>query len=330
MIKDSADWLGMSGFIWFMGVVEDIHDPLNVGRVRVRCYGWHTANRAMLPVGDLPWAQVMMPATSASFSGIGESATGLINGSNVVGFFMDGETAQMPLIMGTFHGIPNAPRFFEGFSDPDRVYPIEPDIPDTPKLAYDKFIEDATFIDRIENRETDVPTAADGFWDEPLYRERDSAYPDNHVYKSKSGHVREIDDTPGAERLHEYHRSGTFTEIQVDGTKITKVVGDDFEIVIGGKNVYIKGECNVTILGDAKIKVDGDMIQEVAGDYQLKVGGSILIDATKGLSLEGATGAILKSGALTTIEGAQVLINGSTVKVEGTTDIPDLPGYHKL
>ncbi|MBT4654933.1 MAG: hypothetical protein HOB59_03540, partial [Gammaproteobacteria bacterium] len=48
--------------------------------------------------------------------------------------------------------------------------------------------------------------------------ELSSTYPHNHVRMSESGHVEEWDDTPSAERLHKFHKTGTFEEIQPDGT----------------------------------------------------------------------------------------------------------------
>jgi FolB domain-containing protein len=41
---DTQSFMGKNGFVWFYGVVEDRHDPLYLGRVRVRCIGWHTDN----------------------------------------------------------------------------------------------------------------------------------------------------------------------------------------------------------------------------------------------------------------------------------------------
>ena len=41
-------------FVWFFGVVEDRIDPNYLGRVRVRCFGFHTDNRELLPTEDLP------------------------------------------------------------------------------------------------------------------------------------------------------------------------------------------------------------------------------------------------------------------------------------
>jgi hypothetical protein len=98
-----------------------------------------------------------------------------------------------------------------------------------------------------------------------------SLYPFNHVRQSESGHVEEWDDTPSAERLHRFHKKGTFEEIQPDGTKVTKVVGDEYEITLGLKDVLIQGKCNVTIKGDCRMLYQGDLVQEVYGDYHLNV-----------------------------------------------------------
>ena len=100
-----------------------------------------------------------------------------------------------------------------------------------------------------------------------------SQYPYNHVRMSESGHVEEWDDTPSSERMHSFHTSGTFEEIQPDGTKVTKIVSDEYEITLGKKNVSITGTCNVTITGDCRMLYQGDLVQEVKGDYHLNVHG---------------------------------------------------------
>ena len=56
---------------FFIGVVEDRADPEQMGRVRVRIFGIHTADKVKIPTDSLPWAQVTMPVTNASFGGIG-------------------------------------------------------------------------------------------------------------------------------------------------------------------------------------------------------------------------------------------------------------------
>ncbi len=301
MLKDSKEWLGYN-FIWFFGVVEDIIDPLNIGRVKVRCYGWHTDDREVLPENELPWAQVMMPVTSASMSGVGQSPTGLIEGSHVIGFFMDGETAQQPMVMGSFHGIPAPPNLAKGFTDPTGGNHTQFNLPDTPNLAYDRWTSDKISREKEKNRVKEVPTAvrsklstADDVsgvnynttkgtdankevlntWNEPIQRgESISIFPDNNVKQTKSGHAFEVDDTPEGERIHEYHKSGTFYEILPNGTKVTKIVGEDYEIVAEDKNVLVKGDVNITVQGDARILYEKNLIQEVGGDYHLTVHGN--------------------------------------------------------
>lgn len=89
----------------YTGVVEDILDPLKLGRVRVRVFGLHSDDRSLIPTESLPWATVATPATSASMSGIGNSAVGLLPGSWVVLFFQDPDE-QYPVVFASFPGIP--------------------------------------------------------------------------------------------------------------------------------------------------------------------------------------------------------------------------------
>ena len=39
---NNENFMGLGGFLWFFGVVEDRQDPLKVGRLRVRIVGVHT------------------------------------------------------------------------------------------------------------------------------------------------------------------------------------------------------------------------------------------------------------------------------------------------
>ena len=89
------------GFNWWIGVVEDRMDPEKMGRCRVRIYGYHTDSKLILPTKDLPWATPIQPITSAAISGIGSSPLGPVEGTWVIGFFLDGEDMQQPAIFGT-------------------------------------------------------------------------------------------------------------------------------------------------------------------------------------------------------------------------------------
>ena len=115
-VNDAKDFMGAEGFVWFYGVVEDRKDPLFLGRVKVRCIGFHTDDKTLIPTEDLPWADVIQPITSAAISGIGTTPTGLVEGTHVLGFFRDGQEAQEPVILGTSGGVP------ENISNPDRGF----------------------------------------------------------------------------------------------------------------------------------------------------------------------------------------------------------------
>ena len=110
---------GRDGFIWWNGVVEDRQDPLFLGRCKVRILGWHTEDKSELPTANLPWAQVLMPVTSASQTNVGHAPVGPVEGTWVMGFYRDGELAQEPVMMGTIPGIPeNFAEQGTGFNDP--------------------------------------------------------------------------------------------------------------------------------------------------------------------------------------------------------------------
>jgi len=65
-------------------------------------------------------------------------------------------------------------------------------------------------------------------------------YPYNHAYFSESGHLIEVDDTPGAQRLHWYHRSGSFKEIHPSGLTVEKIVDKEYHIVLKGRYTHIE------------------------------------------------------------------------------------------
>lgn len=121
----------------YTGVVEDNLDPLKLGRVRVRVFGLHSDDRSLIPTEALPWATVATPANSASMSGIGVTATGLLPGSWVVLFFNDPDN-QYPVVFASFPGIPqdtvNQAVAYEetSLTQPDEAAAVPKENPDNP------------------------------------------------------------------------------------------------------------------------------------------------------------------------------------------------------
>ncbi len=84
--------------IFFVGKVISNTDPLKLGRVQIRVMGIHTDNLSDIPTADLPWAQVL--TTDGGSSGVGQFIP-YQPGAFVVGVFLDGRSAQIPLIIGS-------------------------------------------------------------------------------------------------------------------------------------------------------------------------------------------------------------------------------------
>ena len=294
----------------FVGVVENRKDPKELGRVQVRIYGVHTEDKTAIPTADLPWATVVMPATSASISGVGRSPTGIVEGSWVFGVLVDEREYQTPMILGTLYGSPqDEADIEEGFYDPSGTYPLDKvQVHGLGESSVTRLARGVTFSDHqnaavkeegkellgtvesaLASKVNSLPDKDDAYykrttWVEPWPRyggQEDvpraessiSEYPFNHVTHTEGGHVLEVDDTPEGERLHAYHSKGTFIEIQPDGSRVTKVVTDDYQITLGDKDVYVKGNVNITVDGDVRQLIHGNKIEEIDGDLMQTIRG---------------------------------------------------------
>lgn len=269
------DRVGLNGFVWWTGVVEDRNDPLKLGRLRVRILGWHTPDKNKIPTKDLPWAFPVQPITSSAISGVGLSPLGPVEGTWVLGFFRDGVDAQDPVVLGTFGGIPEeVSEPTVGFSDPTGQYPRQDYIneADTNRLSRnDPGQEHPVIQHKRDGAVKDVPTALGGKWTEPPTPYA-TKYPYNHVRETESGHIEEYDDTPGAERYHRYHTSGTFEEIHPNGTTVQKIVGDQFQITKGNDHVLVNGDVRINVDKSAKIRINNQVdVEVVAGDVNIVV-----------------------------------------------------------
>ena len=344
-----SEFMGKNGFNWFVGVVEDRADPKNLGRLRVRCLGYHTEDLLKLPTADLPWSHVMNPITSAAVSGLGQSPLGAVEGSWVVGFFQDGADAQMPIIIGTLPGVPSelptkisseGGQFAgNGFQDYlNATYPKYKDETDVNRLAVNDldlphstltirkadrttsmgradFNEVQAFMSDLDNQT--IPGDDGTQFNEPNIP-YDAEYPYNHVYESEGGHIREMDDTKGAERIHERHASGTGYEIHPDGTKVTRVKKDNYDLITGDHYVHIKGNQSTTVDGGIRLFVNADGSTDDQ-NYTIEVGNNanVNIQVNKGnvnvVTTEGDIN--LKSGRNINMETLGFRLQAQTVDI---------------
>lgn len=556
----------MENNIWWTGVVENRDDPEKLGRCKVRIFGYHIDDTNLLPTKDLPWAIPLQPITSAATSGIGNTPVGIVPGSWVVGFFLDGKEAQQPVIMGTIAGKPKAdknteqkikqkkeenfflrntsgqtvfdnsgnpiskndiivdvkeefspllktdfesllrslskelsnntlskvgdnnelgkyqisvsslvnlgyitrppggiveneivddPKYwsgknrikskqdflsnenaqetamienlkrnydilvrmgkitestpkaiagallgtsqlvgavnadkldhkapsgkkvrnyfvlfnselggddlsyylelkeesnslssiddaagnlnneelskFRGFSDPNKKYPKYEyaNLSDVNKLAVGD-TSHLSFKVKQNNRITNIPIAkTNQTWNEP-----DSAfagaYPTNQVIETEAGHVVEFDNTPNAERIHVYHKKGTYIEIDVNGSMVKKVVGDSYEIVDRNESLYVKGAHSLTVEGktsilvrnDAAIQVDGDLSVTGHGDTLVQGAGTIAVVSSKALVSAKQSIDIVTEGSLK-IQAKDIGLEatGGSVGIKSSKDI---------
>lgn len=548
--------------IWWTGVVENRDDPEQLGRCKVRIFGYHTEDISVLPTNDLPWAIPMQPVTSAATSGVGITPVGLVTGSWVMGFFLDGEDAQKPVIMGTVAGKPqitvaasekqtqesasknvlkdskgnivydnyNKPRlrtdtiqkdYYKPLLDSDITkildavsnevsggdYTKESDTGELGKyqvnvytlidLGYVKrpaggiidssilsdtsywtgkngikskqaFLSNTSYQEKVATEnfkkvydtlvllgkvtETDDKTIVAGLmasglvvgaknsdkldkkhesgekartyfaagaaalggsateffrqyeeagnylpakstvsltneelakvkgfqdpnkkypkyeytglsdlnklaignrshlslqikdnkkiekiplantgqtWDEPESA-YGGVYPYNQVIESEAGHVVEIDSTPGAERIHLFHKSGSYIEIDVNGSSVRKVVGENYEIFDRNNFVYVKGaqcltvdgktsilvrdHCNIEVEGDLKVTGHGQVVAQAAGNMAVVAEAAIV---TAKNSLE-----IVSEGAIN-MQGKEINLyaKGGSVSIKGSKDV---------
>jgi hypothetical protein len=335
-----------------LGIVEDRHDPLQLGRVRVRVFGIHSPDRKNdIQIEDLPWSIVMQP-TNASTGAAGISQ--LTEGTWVVVMYLD-ENLQDPMIIGS---VPNAAPEGEvnyelGFTDPFGQNPRWKSVSNSPRenlsatsliAKEDEWTEHPTYDTRRERRQTQIPIAKKYAVDTVLpdtetedtetWNERDlrgadnidaagylSQYPYNNVTEYEGGLVEEYDSSPDTAdgepraRITEMHPSGSYREVVGDGSTTFKIVGDGYSIVLKDHHMYVSGDLNMTVEGDMRHLVKGDYVLEVRGDYQQKVEGNRIAKIDGSDATE-----ILNTSAINISESHSLRCGeNQTIQIDGTS-----------
>jgi len=285
--------IGEEGFRWFMGIVEDRDDPKKIGRVRVRIYNVHpflangNPDKINVPTDHLPWATPINSLMSAGIfqpnirDGIGISPVGAMVGTTVFGFFADGNECQMPIVLGTLAGI-------VGSTEQNEL----------PRTSIE---ENSVGILKGQKR----VGAAAPFPGEPVSPYA-AKYPYNKSFRTESGHLIEVDDTPTKERIHIMHKTGTFVEIDKDGEIVIKTTDDRYDITTKNNNVYVGGNLNLF--------VQGNISTQVNGSYSLNASGTVSINGSTINLNNGSSGAARKGDSVANDDNAgnQPIVGGSS------------------
>ena len=176
-----------------------------------------------------------------------------------------------------------------GFTDPNANYPTKEyaGISETNKLAQGD--SRGTIVqEKNKNRMRGAKLPGGEAWDEPESAYR-GAYPYNKVTQTESGHIFEVDDTPGSERLHIYHKSGTYIEIDANGSMVKRTKGSSYEIIdrngkisiAGRADISVNGACNIFVGNDANIEVEGDTNLTCYNDITAQAGGKFNLSAVE-------------------------------------------------
>ena len=300
---------------WFTGIVEDRQDPLNLGRVRVRILGRNGIDLNLLPTNSLPWAQVLLPTNNPNPYPPKE-------GDQVFGMFIDGKNAQSPIILGVFPSIPqNAAVPNQGFNDVRTTEQLAkaPVKPNESATNYPRNLDEPTSSRLYRNESTDnsIVSLKES---RRIPEEPSSGYaavpPYNNVYESESGHAIEIDDTPGAERLHFYHRSGSYVEYEANGDRVERIQNDKFTVVIGNDTVYVEGDVNVKVNGNLNLAGTIVALNDKTGKSGIEIkDGNIKISSPTRIVLQAAVVEVPTGSSFGVTDAASGTITTSTGQV---------------
>ena len=291
--------MGISNPMWFVGVVENNDDPTKQGRVQVRAFGVHGENTdEEIPTAALPWAICVAGNYEPN------NPPPKLN-SFVFGMFLDGDEAQHPMIMGlipaqyTEKHDPDKDKWgvVPGDDAPLRAQGLDPESFGMTQMSRLGRAEDldATYLTPQFSNAIEKQKIADSelTWDEPppAYGAK---YPHNRVIET-ARHSIEIDDTPGAERIHIHHMSGSYIEIDATGSVKERADGDRYEVTIGTKHessahnvVTINGNSHVYVKGNKTEEIMGDYKQIVHGEHELSIGGSSFYNVGNHFNMRGA------------------------------------------
>ena len=124
------------------------------------------------------------------------------------------------------------------------------------------------------------------------------------IRETASGHVIELNDTPGGERIMLRHKTGAGIEVRPDGTVLVVSTKNKVEVCHGSNEVIVEGEAHLTYKGNLTLNVTGDYNVNCR-DYNVHARGSKSeqIDNNSKTSVFGNSGNTIAGSLIQSVAG---------------------------
>lgn len=162
----------------------------------------------------------------------------------------------------------NTGRSKEGFNDPELKYP---------KTNYSGESSLSKAARGLEIKNLNITNGAPDC-DLGVKPHTISKYPYVQIDETPGGHVFEMNDTPGGDRILIMHNNGAGVEIKPNGTIVVNALNNRVDVVNGDHKLSVEGDGCVTYYGNLKMTVNGDYDLDVKGDMKMRVGGNWLVN----------------------------------------------------
>lgn len=264
--------------VLYKGVIEDNDDPLQIGRYRVRILGLHSEILEEVPVASLPWAHTVNPLVFGFSSGTGLFSIG-VKGT-WVWIMLDNNDSNAPVIIGAIAGVSSTPNLKYGFRDPDGDYP--------------KVIGESDFF-RIQPK-----------------------YLDNDIIRTKCGHLIELDNSDGDERIHIMHTTGSELSIDSKGNINIISVKDMGEVITenysmqtqnGNVTINVNGNTTINTQGDTSISSNANTTIMTSAETKIATKGDTLISCQSNIH-------VMAEGDIVMDSNSNVFVTANTITLE--------------
>lgn len=295
------------------GTVEDLQDPEQLNRVRVR-FPIH-GSKGQTPTDTLPWAKTMSPAMGVGPNqggGGGQGGLSVAKGATVM-VLVNHDNHEDVTILGVAP-VNNTGQNITGASAGGQASMALGGLKDGQTGGKH---DPATDMSKLILK--DAPAS---------FPQIKGKYPQTHINVSESGMRNILHDVGGQTYQATVHPTGTFTELQADGNYVTYTAKDRKEAVDGTYTLGSEGNLVIATNGNLQLKVKGKMLVEVQGTYEEFTVGKrrVLSGENIDVGAKGQVDIIGEKAAGIESPGTTFVTGGSTVELNKASRKSAVPG----